>query len=205
MTLKKALFAIALGAFSATQASAAVLSATGDGELFGPAPAVVSNGSPAASDNIKAFDEVQDLVLMSDLETDDGTVGAGRVISSHMLFLNREADGPTRVGPYNATFTFSGNVLGVFADRAGQNATDALLGNGIDYSGLTGQSARGLEGSDRYSISGDTITVRFTVTEPGDWLRVVTVAPVPIPAGAVLLPMGLAALGAMRRRKAAKA
>ena len=205
MTMKKALFAIALGAFSASQASAAVLSAAGDGELFGPAPAVVDNGSPAVNDNIKAYDEVQDLVLLSDLTTDDGTVGAGRVVSSHMLFLNREAGGPNRVGPYEATFTFSGNVLGVFGNLAGQNATDALLGGGTDYSGLTGLSARGLEGNDRYSIAGDTISVRFTVTEPGDWLRVVTVAPVPVPAGAVLLPMGLAALGAMRRRKAAKA
>lgn len=206
MNIKTTALALALGAMAATQASAAVLTAAGDGELFGPAPAVIDNGTPAINDNIKAFDEIQDLLLTSDLMTDDGTVGAGRVVSSHMLFLNREADGPRRVGPYEATFTFSGTVLGVFASVGGQDATDDLLGApGTDYSGLQGINARGLERNDSYSFAGNSITVDFRVTEPGDWLRVVTVAPVPLPAGALLLPMGLAALGAMRRKKAAKA
>ena len=40
-----------------------------------------------------------------------------------------------------------------------------------------------------------------SMTQPGDWMRVVTVAQVPVPAGAALLPMGLFAMGALRRKK----
>ena len=56
--------------------------------------------------------------------------------------------------------------------------------------------ARGLESNDSYSIAGSSITVSMGVTEPGDWIRVITRVPEPTS----LAPVGAGFAGACRRR-----
>ena len=53
--------------------------------------------------------------------------------------------------------------------------------------------------SQSYIVSGNQITVSMRVTEPGDWIRVVT-TPEPATLAVLLIGGGLALLG--RRRKA---
>lgn len=196
MKLKSLLSAAAVVAVSASAASAAVISAGGAGTII-PTPASVTNGNPGSNDQIKAFNEIQDLVLSADLVLDDVTIAAGTAISSHMVFLNRET-GSQRV-TLEANFSFDGAILGLITQTDALAATDMLLSAGTSYSTF---GNRGFEGNvDDATFSGADLDVIMRVTQPGDWIRVITVSEVPLPAGAALLPVGLLTLGGLRRRK----
>jgi hypothetical protein len=145
-----------------------------------------------------------------------------------MIFLN--SSGTTRIGHFGVECTFSGTILGVMSDYMGTNEANSssILGAaGTQYSpGLLGNpaapfAARGMEHpndnnilgtnrgcgtvNDGYLISGNTLCVSMLVTEPGDWIRVVTVSAVPVPAALPLMLAGLGGLGFMARRKSRKA
>lgn len=198
MNLKK-LTAVIAATFIGGAASAATLSSTG--AFFEiPVPAAVNNGTPSSNTQIQYYDEMQGVTLGSALVTDQGTLSAGTKIDSHMFFLNRPGGGSATV--LSGTLTFATNVLGTISDIDGAlMALSDYLGAPTTY---TNFDNRGLEGSDSVSFMGDTITATLRVTQPGDWVRVITAAApsqVPVPAGIVLLPMGLGALAAVRRRR----
>lgn len=202
MSLKSFIAAATLAVF-ATSSQAAVISAMGSGEVI-DTPSVVDNGTPASSVDMFAFNEMQNLELFTDLVLDGGLiVEAGRFISSHMIFINKEKSTSGAI-ELSGTFGFDGDILGVISSGNGLLNTDEILGaEGTTYGHFAG---RGFESNDSYVINDTLIDVTMIATQPGDWIRVVTVAAVPLPAGAVLLPGALFALGAMRRRKpAAKA
>ena len=198
-TMTAALLGLALMAGSATQA--AVVGVTGQVVKIA-APASVTNQTPGSNTTLLLFDEVQNFVLGAALTTSSGVIAAGTRISSHMLFLNR-ADAALISLTLSGTVTFDGAILGLITTTAGLNATDAILGaTGTTYDTFRN---RGLEASDITTFAGNTLTASLRASQPGDWMRVVTIAAIPVPAAGFLLVGALGGLVALRRRKAVAA
>ncbi|MBK0328384.1 VPLPA-CTERM sorting domain-containing protein [Rhodobacteraceae bacterium F11138] len=227
-------FGVVTFCIAATAGHAALIDANGGVATIGSGasatpgdgPSIIAAPDDATDDaahnrGIQAFDEQQFYTLTDSLSVDGGTIAAGTTVSSHMIFLN---SGPGNNGTLiehgagnnqNAvTFTFDGDVLGVMSARNGamEIASSFLGADGTTYPDAT-FSARGMEGNplsggrrnDWYSFTDNEISLGMRVTEPGDWIRVITAAPsqVPVPASVVLLGTALAGFGAagMRRRR----
>ncbi|MEM6709825.1 MAG: hypothetical protein AAF648_13675 [Pseudomonadota bacterium] len=195
--------------FITAPAHAGLISVTGGLSNLGDAAMIITPPSDVSDDAatnraMQGFDEMQGVTLASDLAVDGGMISSGMTVSSHMLFLN--TSGNTRGIHNDVVWTFDGMVLGVMSDSRGmlEAASSAILGAaGTFYPGSFG--ARGFENGsnsgDSYSVSGNSITVSMRVTEPGDWIRVVTATPVSEPGALSLIGLGLFALGGMRRRR----
>ena len=154
------------------------------------------------NDGMQGFDEAQGIITTVDHATDDGVIPSGTVVNSHMIFLNSDAEAGG-LSHRNVIWTFDGAIIGVMSDRRGnlEAASTFELGNpGTNYTivptapdttscgtnDVTGEraapyGARGLEaqnkcvnGDEGYSVLGDSIQVCMGVSEPGDWIRVIT-------------------------------
>ena len=212
----KQIFGAALlgAALTSGSANAAVVGVSGQMEILAT-PTSVTNLFPFDNDAMQIFNEVQNLVLGSALTLRDASGGSAVIIaartriSSHMIFLNRTTTGTALVRTGMATF--DGIVLGLITSSARLDATDALLGAiGTTYqlSTTRGFGNRGLEGKEgafALSNGGETLALTLRVTKPGDWIRVVTLSAVPVPAAGFLLIGALGGLAALRRRKAVAA
>lgn len=212
---KKSLVSIAGAAvatmLAASPAQALLVSVAGGGTILGGAPVTVADNG-AMNTHQQGFDEKQGVTVgAGGLAVNSGTIAAGTQVNSHMIFLNTK--GPRPATHLGVDWTFDGVILGVMTDIHGtlEAASNTLLGAaGTFYPG--GFNNRGLEssngggGGDMYSFlaGGNVLTVGMHVTEPGDWIRVVTaVSAVPLPAALPLYGAGIAVLGFMgwRRRK----
>ena len=174
------------------------------------APADVNDDAPAATNTgQQGSDEQQSVPLTSNLNVDGGSIAAGTVVDSHMIFLN--TDGGTLAEHFNVLWEFSGEILGIMSNGSGslEVASSALLGASGTLYPATPFSARGLEGNrswcslnvnDCYSVSGNLLTLTMRVTEPGDWTRVITKSSVPEPSTLMLFGLSLLGLGMVRRR-----
>jgi hypothetical protein len=169
--------------------------------------------------NVRGFDEVQNLTLLNALTLDSPaapTLAAGTVISSHLIVFDpagAQTD-PTQptVGGY---VEFDAPILGIAWTDARLAATNGLLG--ASGTGYLAQPGVGLEqGVDFFAIAaGNANRLNFTIltaTSPGDVLRVVTgraaVQPGAVPEPATWLSMifGFGLIGAaLRSRKASRA
>ncbi len=182
------------------------------------APAIISAPQYVLEDNVtntgmQGFNEAQGVVTtVAHVIDGGGSIAIGTKVDSHMIFLNTPGNGITH--HVNVVWTFDGIILGVMSDKPGNfeaNSTFELGAPGSNYTiGPVDQvapySARGLEltgnNADSYVISGNQITVNMHVSEPGDWIRVVTASNVPdggVTAG--LMGLGLLALGYGARKK----
>lgn len=160
-----------------------------------PAPASVVNSSAAggaSNDHQQGFEERQGVLLEEDLAVDGGSIPAGTVVDSHMIFLNIPDTRPGTVSDFNRTWTFDGPVLGVMSDGDGalEVASSPLLGAaGTTYPATpfpargmelgAGDPARGAGGvaGEGYTVNGSSIIVGMNVSQPGDWIRVITLTP----------------------------
>lgn len=168
-------------------------------DIIGAPASVVDDNPGAENSHQQGFNERQGVLLLANLAVDGGLVSAGTVVDSHMIFLNTPAGVASTSD--TQTWTFDGQILGVLSDVGGnlEAASNAILGApGTAYPGAFAN--RGLEGNDWYTISGNSITVKMTVTEPGDWIRVTTQT-VPTPGAIVLGGLGTGLVGWLRRRK----
>ncbi len=210
------------GGFSSPGTSTGVFAA----EIAAPLSATNNTVTNIA---MQGFEEKQGVLLSSNLNVDNnskmsngGIVSAGQMVNSQLIFLNGATGHFLR--QENVLWTFDGEILGVMSDGQGTlevNSTALLGAVGTIYPS-SGFNARGLEGNlsshnDTYSVSGNTLTTSFFVTQPGDWIRVITaftdpdpanigVGVVPLPAALPLYGTGLAIMGFIgwrRKRKAA--
>ncbi|MGB3556478.1 MAG: VPLPA-CTERM sorting domain-containing protein [Jannaschia sp.] len=201
-TIIAATFAIALGAGAA---SAATITAVSNGAVIAT-PSSVTNAAPTSINVVSAFNEKSGVMLTSALAVNGGSIAVGTKVDSHMLFFNRVGNGGGKPNDsLTAGFSFSEQILGFITATSALNATDSLLGAvGTTYQTFR---ARGFEGNDSVSLIGTNgLTTSLSITQPGDWFRVVTVAapaPVPLPAAAPLLLAAIGSVVALRRRRKA--
>jgi hypothetical protein len=136
-------------------------------------PSFLSRNTPVSN----GFDERTDFFLARNLNADNGVVvQAGAIYSSHMIFLNQE-DSQSDPVSATATYHFSCCVVAIMSD------TDGLLeAASSDVAGAVGTAypgsfaARGLESGDSATIGPDgrSVVVNMSVSQPGDWIRVIT-------------------------------
>jgi hypothetical protein len=223
MKLLTSIVAVSFIAAATFNTHAALVSVSGPNSSAGASAAIISapddvNDDAAYNTAIQGFDEQQFYTLLADLDVDGGTITAGTLVSSHMIFLNSGPDNSSTLisqglGSFDdgVEFTFDGAVLGIMSNSNGSRevSSSAFLGATGTIYPIANFAARGLEGDplsgyndDWYAFSGNAITLGMKVTEPGDWIRVITAANVSEGSTLALLSIGL--LGFIARRRKAK-
>ncbi|MEL6328281.1 MAG: hypothetical protein AAFR38_01355 [Planctomycetota bacterium] len=187
MTTRPATVA-AVAAFSTVVAPAAADVIGGDATIVAPFANVGNNNQQM--NVLYAFNEQRGVTLTMDLAVDGGVIAAGTVVDSHYIVYD----------PVNNSVVgdviFDDDILGVISETSILAASDFLGAPSTNY---LNPGLRGLESGDSYMVNGDTITVRFSASTPGDYVRVITLSKIPTPGAAATLALG--GLVAARRRR----
>lgn len=195
-------------------ASASIVSTSGDALKIAQ-PGDARFNQLTSSTQVYVWDESQDFALTGSVHANAQAPGlynqfgdlqniviaAEQHVASHFIHFDSPGSQAERA---RGTVTFDSEILGVIAVNE-ENQRDL---DNSDFLGAPtlfshGNSNRGLEFSatgDRFSISpdGKTIEFNFSISSPGDYMRVVTKVPTP---GSIAL-LGASGLIATRRRRA---
>lgn len=122
-----------------------------------------------------------------------GGTWMGQAVNSWFVFWD-----PRSSLKLEGSVGFDNNILFVHDDRAELQATSAFDKAGVSYD--YSHKLVGLESGDKSntSWSGQTLALKWTASNPGDHIRVMTA--VPEPSSYALFGAGLLALGFMARR-----
>ncbi len=193
------------------QAQAALVSVSSQGKIVNP-PSVQEDSVLSRYQNKYyqfGFNEAQGVTLDRTIKIRGGTIAKGTKVDSHLIFLNSK--GKTDVTK-KATWEFSGDVLGVMTDSLGKDmaATNDLFAYGKYFQEVTDHDPIGSQqwfknlglegGGDFANYSSNFLKLGMHVTEPGDWIRVITVSAVPIPAALFLFAPALLGFLGLRRK-----
>lgn len=222
----KCVAAAAAVGLTATASHASLVSVSGPSSSGGVAAAIIGAPSDALDDavtnrSMEGFDEAQGVVTSVAHAIDGGgSIAAGTLVDSHMIFLN--SAGTAALSHFSVDWTFGGAIIGIMSDSGGTreaNSTFELGAAGTNYTVVSGTSgpaapfpARGMEGNDGTGagpfpndgymlMAPNVLRVGMSVTEPGDWIRVVTVSDIPVPATLPLIGTALIGLGWLGRRR----
>lgn len=171
-----------------TAANAEITNVSAGLSSAGTAPAILATPPTDVLNNTvtntgqQGFNEAKVVTTVAHA-IDGGSIPAGILVNSHMIFLNAPDGDPETVTHTGVEWTFSQPILGVMKDSMGQQEADStfeLGAPGTNYTVPVDQAApftaRGMEGGDSTSIAGNVLTVTMQVVQPGDWIRVVTCA-----------------------------
>lgn len=221
--LAGAICATALSCLLAMPAGATLIGVSGPTSNMGAAAEIIAAPTDILDDNVtntamQGFDEAQGVETTVDHWIDGGGfIAAGTEVDSHMIFLN--SFGTATLSHFSVQWTFDGEILGIMSDKNGilEGASTFELGApGTNYTvgiGAAPFGNRGLEANDGVGdgpndgymlLDPYTLQVGMYVTEPGDWIRVITahVDSVSVPESTTLsiFAFGLAGLAFSRRR-----
>jgi hypothetical protein len=210
--MRSTLLSVAACALVAGSASAAIVGTSGAAtQIARPADAQLN--ALTSSTVIYAWDEAQNVALDRDVTVDavaPGTydqssdlgsfvLAAGTLVSSHYIHF----DSPSSTNASaSGSVRFNQDIIGVIVrNDVGFRRLDLSDFLGLGTLFTANVNARGLElnaNGDGFGISLSARRIEFTlrITNPGDFIRVLTV---PAPGAAAML--GLAGLTALRRRR----
>ncbi len=181
-------------------------------------PAVVGNNNINVNDTVFAFSEKQSTLFGNAPAFNlGGPVASSTLVSSYYVYFD-----PKTSQRIKASLTFSEAILGVYfltgtADtnphgvfHSGTGLKGSADNFGLASVGYQYVAATGLEAVDRsashFSFLGNTLSLDWTASNPGDHIRVLTAAPmvtaVPEPESYAMLLAGLGLMGSIvvRRR-----
>jgi len=193
------------------QVQAALVNATTTGDIIG---AIALFEDSPTNLHQQGFNEKQGVTLAGNLAIDGGFIVAGTRVDSHLIFLNtpQREDGRNLYAEDGQTWGFDGMILGVMSKGNGSMLKDSnpffavnavLPSLTFSAAGLETPTIGRITGThDGYIINGLLLDLQMEVTEPGDWIRVITASAVPVPAAVFLFAPAL--LGFMGLRRKAK-
>lgn len=172
-------------------ANAEIIDVSGPPSSEGTPPEIIPAPTDVLDDvvtntGMQGFDEAQGVETTIDYNINGGVIPAGTLVNSHMIFLNAPEEMSSTLSHAGIVWTFSQPILGIMADGPGnfEAASSPELGASSTNYTVPGPGdqaapfgARGLEGGDSYLIEGNQITLTMQVSQPGDWMRVITSAP----------------------------
>lgn len=154
------------------------------------------------ADYVQGFSESTGITLTDDIsiqlgDGSTGTLAAGTVVNSHMIYFDPEGDDLLTVS--DIEILFDSQILGLVVTDQAMVDTHALLGHtDLNYYGGTDMNYGPNGAPDVELFSGSTLTVSLRASQ-GDYFRVLTASTVPTPGSLALL--GVAGLiGTTRRR-----
>lgn len=203
---------LAVGAH-AVSAGASIIGVSGHVQHIAPPPDARLNALTSA-EFVRVWDERQGVVLEHALRVDATASGlynaagdlvpsllsAGTTISSH--YIHFDSPGSDHASA-NGVVTFDADILGVICvgdTHAAHDLDDSdYLSAGTIYSTGIGNRGMELSGKEFFEISADhrSISFSFHISNPGDYVRVITA--VPTPGTCALAATGMTLIGRRRR------